>query len=128
MLQHVGGEHDVKITAHLGRDSLTQVSLDERARAVGDSGQLRHIDSGHLMAHFEEPFGQTSARTAEIEDLAGRMRTHRVEIRPWELSSLGLNWYSSFSAMPVPSPNPAFCSRYFTTSFATSIAYPMPST
>ena len=55
-----------------------------------------------------QPLGEQAAGTSEVEDPAGRPACRSFEIRPCELSSLGLSWYSSVRAMRLPSPKPAF--------------------
>ncbi len=112
MLEHVGTSTRSKPGADLGRDALVEVGLEEGTRALADPVELVDVDADDVVAHVPEALGQQAARAAQVEDLARRRRlVSRVEIRPCELSSLGLSSYSSLRAIRLPSPNPAFCSR-----------------
>ena len=70
VFEHVGGEHDIEPGAHLGRNPLVEISPVEGIGSVPHPGDLVQIDTGDMVAHGPEAFGQQSARTSQIEDPA----------------------------------------------------------
>ena len=72
VLEDVRRQHDVEAIAHLGRDSLVEVSLEEGVGALGHPVELVDIDAGDVVAHSSQPLREQAARTPKVEDPARR--------------------------------------------------------
>ena len=72
MFQHVGGEHQIKTGAHVRRDALIEIGLEEGISPLANTLELVDVHARDVVPHVTKPLCQKSARTAEIQNLARR--------------------------------------------------------
>ncbi len=79
VLDHVSAQHDVVPSTHRVRDSVFQISLDERVEALLHPVEPVQIDAGHVVAERTNPLSQRTVGAPEIQDLGGRPVREPIE-------------------------------------------------
>src|SRR5665213_2644579 len=72
MFQHISGEHQIKAGAHVRRDTLIEIGLEEGTSPFANTLELVDIHTCDVVSHLAKPLCQETAGTAEIQDLARR--------------------------------------------------------
>jgi hypothetical protein len=82
VFDHVGGEDDVEVAAHIVGQSAFEVGLHEVVHAVAHARFLGEVDAGDVVALGDERLGEPTRTAADVEHAHGRSGLHELQHAP----------------------------------------------